>query len=203
MSEDTWGEIREAHDKAKWASLLELCALHRKRAPDHLEARIPQAIALRHLNRFEDAAALLQGTHDHETASQKCKYHCQCELGLTFEQMGKLDHARNAYQAAHYLIPTKTVPIIYRGAMELRLGDFAAARDWLCRALDCPDGDFDEAHFNIGSTYLSEQNYLKAIEHYQKAIAIDPDYDLAWEFLADAKRGLEIHQQSEGISRCV
>lgn len=74
--------------------------------------------------------------------------------------------------------------MIYRGVMELRLGHFAAARDWLCRALDCPEEAFDEAHFNIGSTYLSEQNYLEAIEHYQKAIAIDPDYDLAWEFLA-------------------
>jgi tetratricopeptide (TPR) repeat protein len=197
MSEDTWDEIREAHDKAKWASLLELCALHLKRVPDHLEARIPQAIALRHLNRFEEAATSLQETYDHESASPKCKYHCLCELGLTFEQMGKFDDARSAYQSAHQLFATKTSAMIYRGVMELHLGDFAAARVWLCRALDCPEGDFDEAHFNIGSTYLSEQNYLKAIEHYQKAISIDPDYDLAWEFLADAKRALEIRQCSE------
>ena len=158
MTEDTWDEIQEAHDKAEWASLLELCALHLNRVPDHLEARIPQAIALRHLNRFEEAAALFQETHDHENASPKCKYHCQCELGLTLERMGKFDDARNACQSARQLFPTKTAPIIYRGVMELHLGDLAAARDWLCRALDCPEGDFDEAYFNIGSTYLSEQN---------------------------------------------
>ncbi len=90
MSEDTWDEIREAHDKAEWASLLELCALHLKRVPDHLEARTPQAIALRHLNRFEEAPALLQETYGHESASPKCKYYRQCELGLTFEQMEDL-----------------------------------------------------------------------------------------------------------------
>lgn len=111
MSEDTWDEIREAHDKAEWASLLELCALHLKGVPAHLEARIPQAIALRHLNRFEEAAALLQETYGDESASPKCKYHCQCELGLTFEQMGKFDDARNAYQSAHQSFPTKTSPI--------------------------------------------------------------------------------------------
>ena len=197
MSKETWDEIQEAHDKGEWASLLELCLLHLKREPTHLEARIPQAIALRHLNQFQEAAALLQETCDHESASPKCKYHCQCELALTFEQMGKFDEARKSYQSAHELFPTKTVPIIYRGVMELRIGDFAAARDWLFSALDCPEGDFDEAHFNIGSAYLSEQNYLKAIEHYQKAITIDPDYNLAWEFLADAKRALEIRQRSE------
>jgi len=196
VSEDTWDEIREAYDKAEWASLLELCALHLKRVPDHLEARTPQAIALRHLNRFEEGAALLQETYGHESASPKCKYYCQCELGLTFEQMGRFDDAHKAYHSAQQLFPTKTLPMIYRGVMELRLGDFARARDWLCRALDCPKGDFDEAHFNIGSTYFSEQNYLKAIEHYQKAIAIDPDYDLPWEFLAEAKRALEIRQRS-------
>ena len=56
---------------------------------------------------------------------------------------------------------------------------------------------FDEAHFNVGSTYLCEGNYEKAIEHYQKAITLDPNYDIAWEGLADAKRALEIREQSK------
>ena len=100
MSKETWDEIQEAPDKGEWASLLELCLLHLKREPAHLEARIPQAIALRHLNQFQEAAALLQETYDHESASPKCKYHCQCELALTFEQMGKFDEARKSYQSA-------------------------------------------------------------------------------------------------------
>jgi tetratricopeptide (TPR) repeat protein len=197
MSEESWDQIREAHDKEQWATLLELCALHLKQVPDHLDARIPKAIALRKLKRFEEAATLLQETHDHANASLNCKYYCQCELGLTFEEIGKFIDARKAYEAAHRLFPTKTVPLIYRGVMERRVGDLAAARDWLSRALVCPEGDFDEAHFNIGSAYLSEQNYAKAIEHYQKAITLDPDYEIAWERLADAKRAVEIRQQSE------
>jgi hypothetical protein len=42
MSEDTWDEIREAHDKAEWASLLELCALHLKGVPAHRRPGFPK-----------------------------------------------------------------------------------------------------------------------------------------------------------------
>src|SRR5947209_4642708 len=197
MSEETWDQMHEADEKGQWASLLELCALHLKDNPDHLQARIPQAIALRNLKRFQEAVQLLEQTYANANASTKCKYECQYELGLTFEEIGRIDDARLAYNTAHELRPTSTIPIIYRGVMELEVGEFAAAREWLNRALECPEGDFDEAHFNIGSTYLCEQNYPKAIEHYQKAITIDPNYDSAFERLTDAKRALEIREQSE------
>ena len=101
-----------------------------------------------------------------------------------------------AYETAHFLSPEKTQPLIYRGVVELRTGNFPEARDWLARALACADGNFDEAHFNIGSAYLAEQNYPKAIEHYQNAIKIDPDYDAAWELLAEAKCALEIRNSN-------
>src|SRR4029077_8285252 len=106
------------------------------------------------------------------------------------------DEARRAYDEAHHLMPKSTIPMIYRGVMELRVGEFTAAREWLHRALECPEGAFEEAHFNIGSSYLAEQDYPKAIQHYQKAITLDPDYDIAWRCLADAKRALEIREHS-------
>jgi len=130
-------------------------------------------------------------------ASEKCKSQCETELGETLQEMGRFDDARRAYDEAYRLAPKSTVAIIYRGVMELRVGEFSEARQWLNRALECPEGDFDEAHFNVGSTYLCEGNYEKAIEHYQKAITLDPNYDTAWEGLADAKRALEIREQSK------
>lgn len=195
-SEDSWVQIKEAHNKDQWASLLELCELHLKKNPDHIQAQIPQAIALRHLKRFTEAVALLQTTYTDPNATEKCKYQCQTQLGETLQEMGRFDDARQAYNEAYRLLPKSTVPIIYRGGMELRVGEFRAAREWLNRALECPEGDFDEAHFNIGSTYLAERDYQKAIEHYQKAIELDPHYDIAWEALADAKRALEICERS-------
>jgi superkiller protein 3 len=197
MSEETWDEMHDADEKGQWASLLELCARHLKGNPDHFQARIPQATALRNLKRFQEAVNLLEQTYTNPNASTKSKFQCQCELGLTFEEMRKIDDARLAYDTAHQLRPTSTIPIIYRGVMELGVGEFASAREWLNRAIDCPEGDFDEAHFNIGSTYLCEGNYPKAIEHYQKAITLDPNYDIAFERLADAKRALEIRQRSK------
>ena len=190
--DENWERICEALEKSQWALLLELGTLHAKQVPDHLEARIIHAIALGKLLRVEEAKVLLRETHDHPNASATCKYHCQCELGHLCDQIGDFDDARTAYEAAHLLSPEKTQPLIYRGVVELRTGNFTQARDWLTRALGRADGDFDEAHFNIGNAYLAEQNYPKAIEHYQNAIKIDPDYDGAWELLADAKRALEI-----------
>src|SRR5438477_13204633 len=115
MREPTWGQIPEAENKGQWAALLELCAIHLKQTPDHLEARIFQAIALKHLKRLEESAMLLQQTYDAPNASSKCKYHCQYELGQTFEEMGRFDDARRAYDEAHQLVPNSTIPIIYRG----------------------------------------------------------------------------------------
>jgi superkiller protein 3 len=197
MSDDTWEQIKDADTKDQWASLLELCSIHLKQNPKHFQARIPQAIALQHLNRFDEAISLLQLTFEEADASAKCKSQCQRQLGQTFEKMGSFDDARRASEEAHRLDPNSTIPMIYRGVLELRVGEFATARDWLNRALECPEGDFDEAHFNIGKTYLCEGNYSKAIEHYQKAITLDPNYEIAWDQLADAKRALELREQSK------
>jgi len=200
MSDDTWEQMTDADSKDQWASLLELCSIHLKQNPKHFQARIPQAIALRHLNRFNEAIILLQLTYAEPSTSPKCKSQCERQLGRTFEEMGRFDDARRAFEEAHCLDPNSTIPIIYRAALELRVGEFAAAREWLNRALECPQGDFDEAHFNIGSTYLCEGNYPRAIEHYQKAITLDPNYDTAWERLADATRAFELRERSGEVA---
>jgi hypothetical protein len=61
MSEESWDEIHKAHDKNQWATLLELSVQHLKQNPDHLWARIPQAIALTHLNHLERSGSVVAG----------------------------------------------------------------------------------------------------------------------------------------------
>jgi tetratricopeptide (TPR) repeat protein len=138
MSEDRWDQIHEAHEKDQWATLLELCELHLKENPEHLHARIPQAIALTHLKHFDEAVSLLTRTFEDPNVSVTCKHQCQRQLGQTFEEMGRFDDARRAYEEAHRLDPKNTIPLIYRGAMELRLGKFVAAREWLTARLNVP-----------------------------------------------------------------
>ena len=69
MSDDTWEQMKDADSKDQWASLLELCSIHLKQNPKHFQARIPQAIALRHLNRFNEAIILLQLTYAEPSTS--------------------------------------------------------------------------------------------------------------------------------------
>jgi|ERR1051326_2654104 hypothetical protein len=86
MSEETWDQMHEADEKGQWASLLELCAVHIKENPDHLQAGIPQATALRNLKRFPEAVAVLERTYANPDASTTCKHQCQRQLGRNLKR---------------------------------------------------------------------------------------------------------------------
>jgi tetratricopeptide (TPR) repeat protein len=172
--EERWDEIWDAFKKSGWAQLLELCIRFERKLPDHLWARLIHVSALAGLNRFAEAETILHEIQTNPEAAS-LKYRCFVKHGEIAEELGRFDEARKAYEAAHNICPDKMPPLIYRGVIELRAGNFEAARGWLNRALQCPAGRFDEAHFNIAGTYLAERNYPKAIEHYQKAITPDPN----------------------------
>ena len=55
---------------------------------------------------------------------------------------------------------------------------------------ESPRGCIDEAYFNLGGYLLSLKRYSEAKECYQKAIELDPDYDIAYKRLADVNRTL-------------
>ena len=196
-AEESWEKIWSAFEKSQWAQLLELCPRFEKEFPEHLYTRLLHVSALAGLKRFKEAEAMLSELQVNPNASVTFKYHCLVKGGEILEELGRFDEARKAYESAHHLCPNKMQPLIYRGVVDLRTGNFEAARQWLNRALSCPSGDREEAHLNIGNTYLAQQDYAKAIEHYQKAITLDPDYDFAWEQRADATRALEIRDQSK------
>jgi tetratricopeptide (TPR) repeat protein len=196
-SDEHWSEIWAAFEKSEWARLLELCTRFEIELPDFPYARLLHASALTGLKRFAEAQTILDELQNDRSASATLKYHCFVRKGEISEELGRFDDARKAYEAAHELCPNKMQPLIYRGVVDLRTGNLEAAREWLNRALNCPTGAREEAHLNIGNTYLAQQDYDKAIEHYQKAITLDPDYDIAWKQRADAKSALEIREQSK------
>jgi len=195
-NDERWSEIWAAFEKSEWARLLELCTRFETQLPDFPYARLLHASALMGLKRFTEAQTILDELQNDRSTSSTLKYHCLVKQGEILEELGKFDDAREVYEAAHELCPNKMQPLIYRGVVDLRSGNFQTAREWLSRALNCPTGAREEAHLNIGNTYLAQQDYEKAIEHYQKAITLDPDYDIAWEQRAEAKRALEIREQS-------
>jgi tetratricopeptide (TPR) repeat protein len=195
--EESWSKIWKAFEKCQWAQLLELCAVFEKELPDYPYTRLIHARALAKLKRFTEAEAMLRELQSDPHVSSSLRYACLVDQGEISEDTGKFDDARKAYESAHRLCPNKMQPLIYRGVVDLKTGNFGAAREWLNQALSCSSGVHEEAHLNIGNTYLAQQNYTKAIEHYQKAITIDPDYDAAWEQLADAKHALEIRGEAD------
>jgi len=64
------------------------------------------------------------------------------------------------------------------------LGEHANARVLLHQALSlCPN--HADAHNNLGVILENEQNYPKAIHHYQRTLEINPDYYEAWVGMGD------------------
>jgi tetratricopeptide (TPR) repeat protein len=57
--------------------------------------------------------------------------------------------------------------------------------------------DDERAHFLLGNGYFGQQDYEKAIEEYQKSIAINPEFSGAYNSLGYAYRPLKKYDQAE------
>jgi tetratricopeptide (TPR) repeat protein len=55
----------------------------------------------------------------------------------------------------------------------------------------------ERAHFNIGGYYFGQQDFTRAIEHYQKATELAPDYSTAFNILGYAYRQNEQYPEAE------
>ncbi len=76
-----------------------------------------------------------------------------------------------------------------RGDALFKLGRFKEAREAFLRATGSEEtGLKKKVYYNIGNTYLSEQNPREAITYYRKALQADPGYD-------DARFNLELAGQ--------
>jgi tetratricopeptide (TPR) repeat protein len=110
--------------------------------------RLPQAVAV-----LEEAVAL---------APERARY--RLELGFAYENLGRLDQARNEYQRGAALIPQMPHAWARLGALEARLGQDAPAEQHLRRALQV-DPDFILALFQLGNL-LRRQGKLEEARPY-------------------------------------
>ena len=93
-----------------------------------------------------------------------------------FQEELKLDpsHANAAYELAE----------IHRNA-----GEFSDAAGLFEQALKYYP-DFEEAHLGLAAVWLSQEKPQLALSHLQKAIALNPDNEVAWYRLSQAQRAL-------------
>ncbi len=101
-------------------------------------------------------------------------------LGWTYSFMQRTDDAIAECLRAIEVDPDFGNPYNDIGAYLIEKGDLPGAVPWLRRAMRAPR--YEAAfypHFNLGRVYEAERRYLDALDEYQAAIELNPQYALA------------------------
>lgn len=101
-------------------------------------------------------------------------------LGWTYSFLGRYDDAIEQCKTAIAIDPEFGNPYNDIGAYLINLGRVDEAIPWLEKAIRA--GRYDAYHYphcNLGRVYLAKGMLKKALEEFEKALAIEPNYRLA------------------------
>jgi tetratricopeptide (TPR) repeat protein len=97
-------------------------------------------------------------------------------LGQHFGDRGHFVKAERWFRKSIAEAPADTEGYIYLGCMFARLGRLADAERLHRQATACTTGVFDEAYHNLGLVLRAQRRYPEAVECFELARRIDPDY---------------------------
>src|SRR3989475_7831116 len=112
-------------------------------------------------------------------------------LGWTYSFQGNLEAAIAECKKAIAVDPEFGNPYNDIGSYLIKLGKLDAAIPWLERAVTATR--YEPRHYphcNLGRVYRAKGMLQKAIEEFEKALAIEPDYPYAQQELAEIRAQL-------------
>ena len=110
-------------------------------------------------------------------------------LGWAYSFQGRLDEAIAECRTAIEVDPDFGNPYNDIGAYLIEQGKTEEAIPWLQRALRAPRyASYHFPWFNLGRAYLAGDQLNRAIECFEKALEIEPDYELAQDALAAVRK---------------
>jgi tetratricopeptide (TPR) repeat protein len=112
-------------------------------------------------------------------------------LGWTYSFQGRLDDAIEECKKAIAVDPDFGNPYNDIGAYLLQMGRFDDAIPWLEKATRAPR--YEAPHyprFNLGRAYVAKQMYSRALEEFERALELRPDYELCRQVVESLKRKL-------------
>jgi tetratricopeptide (TPR) repeat protein len=99
----------------------------------------------------------------------------QFTLGTTWQHLGRLDRAAQAYATAHRLVPQHPRPLLNLGWIEREQGHLDAALAYFQQALRL-DARSARAHYELATVFDMQGRGREAVPHYEAAarLATDP-----------------------------
>jgi len=98
------------------------------------------------------------------------------ELGHLYESWGRLELALAQFEKVVAARPEHASGHIYAGGVLARLGRFDEAMASHTKATQCPEGQIDEAYFNLGLVLRAQERFDEAKTCLERALEIDPSY---------------------------
>ena len=120
--------------------------------------------------------------------SENRRYSVLAQRGHLLLHKGHFADAKAKYLDAYDLEPDEATWLIFAASAAFHLGDIEGAEQLARRATECSEGCIDEAWFNLGGYLLSQKRYEEARDCYRRALAIDPDYEIAKKRLSDVDK---------------
>lgn len=113
-------------------------------------------------------------------------------LGWTYSFQGRYEEAIAECQKAIAVDPDFGNPYNDIGAYLIGLGRLDEAIPWLERATRARRYEaYHYPHFNLGRVYLNKGMLKKALEEFQQALAIEPNYTLARQAIETVEQQLQ------------
>src|SRR5262249_55410934 len=110
-------------------------------------------------------------------------------LGWTYSFQGKLDEAIEECKKAIEIDPDFGNPYNDIGAYLIEKEDYDQAIPWLERAIEAKRYDsYHYPHYNLGRAYMAKGMMKRALEEFESALSIAPDYPLAGEAVDNLRR---------------
>lgn len=182
-NESLYQAIAIADEKEQIAYCRHLCEQYLKTNPDHGPTLIRYADNLTSLAQYAEAQAALD--HAQQIVSNDRLHFVLWQRGHLLQAQGDFIGAENLFMQAHELIPDDASSLIFAGSVAFRRGEIERAIHLARKATECSEGCVDEAWFNLGGYLLSTKRYHEAVDCYQMALKINPEYQMAKDRLTD------------------
>ena len=115
-------------------------------------------------------------------------------VGHVYCEKGNYRSAEHWYRRSVDADPT-TMGLAFLGALLAKRGCFGEAKRCYRRAIRLATETPGEAYFNLGLILRAEWRYREAIESFDRAIEIDPAYELAEKARRDCERAIELRKE--------